>query len=158
MAGKSSFSDDVVAIGLNAAIPVASEVGTVKQWYALPDGGNPENAAKAQHELTRILDNSPADIVADIGTVRGAPRYLDVPTQIQLTQQKLIDILTANKNSAHPRTVMIASLGDQWRRAHLHFFATNMTIDGRSRRNNRIRPHPCNRVHHRSRPAQHDHR
>ncbi|QRV02128.1 hypothetical protein JTE88_08670 [Arcanobacterium phocisimile] len=126
------FSDDVVAIGLNAAIPVASEVGTVKQWYALPDGGNPENAAKAQHELTRILDNSPADIVADIGTVRGAPRYLDVPTQIQLTQQKLIDILTANKNSAHPRTVMIASLGDQWRRAHLHFFATNMTIDGRN--------------------------
>ncbi|USR79346.1 hypothetical protein [Arcanobacterium pinnipediorum] len=124
------FSHDVVAIGTNATIPVASNDGSVQQWYALPDGGDPANAAKAQRELTRILQTSPGDVVADIGSVRGAPRYLDVPAQTKLIEQKLINILTANNNADHPRTVIIASMADQWRRAHLHFFATNMAING----------------------------
>lgn len=129
---KPLFSENVTAIGRNAVIPVASKDGTVDHWYPLPDAGFAENQEKSQTELTRILDTVPADVVVDIGSIRGAPRNLDVATQHTFVEQKLINILTANKHSDHPRKVIIASLGDQWRRAHLHFFATNIDIDGAS--------------------------
>lgn len=125
---QSLFSADVTAMGTNATIPVASHDGTVSQWFALPDGGAPENAAHAQEELQKRLETAPGDVVVDLGSVRGSPRYLDIATQIPLIEQKLINLLEANERSAHPRRVMIASLGDQWRRAHLHFFATNLPL------------------------------
>ncbi|WP_216378459.1 hypothetical protein [Arcanobacterium phocae] len=124
------FSHNVTAVGRNAGIPIATKDGTVDQWLALPDAGFPEAAEKAQGDLTRILNTVDDDVVVDLGSIRGSPRYLNVADQRALIQQKLINILTANENSEHPRKVIIASLGDQWRRAHLHFFATNIALDG----------------------------
>lgn len=84
-------------------------------------------ADKLQADWSAILSHAPGDVIADLDAVDSATlsRY-DVQAARVALHQQLLAVLKANAAQAHPRPVIIASLGDVRTSRSLQLLVTNV--------------------------------
>ncbi|WP_296181241.1 tellurium resistance protein TerC [uncultured Mobiluncus sp.] len=83
------------------------------QQPALPLGKTLKNRTALESAWQKLLAAAPSDVVVDLDTVDTAVLNQNTyDTAKTLSLQQLAAILSANQSAAHPRPVIIASLGD----------------------------------------------
>lgn len=83
------------------------------QQPALPLGKTLKNRMALESAWQKLLAAAPSDVVVDLDTVDTAVLNQNTyDTAKTLSLQQLAAILSANQSAAHPRPVIIASLGD----------------------------------------------